>query len=110
MFQWNEEKLRFMEDAAAWGDFHARLAATLAPYLPGDGHICDAGCGTGHLSLALSPYVRQVTAVDVSGEALALLAENCRKRHIHAGANVLVAGSAVYKAADIPQRIKELRG
>ena len=29
---------------------------------------------------------------------------------IHAGANVLVAGSAVYKAADIPQRIKELRG
>ena len=78
MFQWNEEKLRFMEDAAAWGDFHARLAATLAPYLPGDGHICDAGCGTGHLSLALSPYVRQVTAVDVSGEALALLAENCR--------------------------------
>lgn len=82
MFQWNKEKLRFMEDAAAWGDFHARLAAALAPYLPGDGHICDAGCGTGHLSLALSPYVRQVTAVDVSGEALGLLAENCRKRHM----------------------------
>ena len=31
MFQWNKEKLRFMEDAAAWGDFHARLAAALAP-------------------------------------------------------------------------------
>ena len=31
-------------------------------------------------------------------------------RRIHAGANVLVAGSAVYKAEDIPQRIKELRG
>ena len=29
---------------------------------------------------------------------------------IHSGANVLVAGSAVYKAADIPARIKELRG
>ena len=29
---------------------------------------------------------------------------------IHAGANVVVAGSAVYKAADIPARIKELRG
>ena len=26
------------------------------------------------------------------------------------GANVLVAGSAVYKAADIPARIQELRG
>lgn len=29
---------------------------------------------------------------------------------IDAGANVLVAGSAVYKAADIPARIRELRG
>ena len=29
---------------------------------------------------------------------------------IEAGANVLVAGSAVYKAADIPARINELRG
>jgi len=29
---------------------------------------------------------------------------------IEAGANVLVAGSAVYKADDIPARIRELRG
>ena len=29
---------------------------------------------------------------------------------IHSGANVLVAGSAVYKAEDIPARIAELRG
>ena len=29
---------------------------------------------------------------------------------IEAGANVLVAGSAVYKASDIPAKIKELRG
>ena len=80
MFQWNAEKVRFMEDAAAWGDFHARLAAELAPYLPRNGHVCDAGCGTGHLALALSPYVKRVTAVDVSAQALALLTENCRKR------------------------------
>ena len=32
------------------------------------------------------------------------------KTCIAAGANVLVAGSAVYKAADIPAKIKELRG
>ena len=32
------------------------------------------------------------------------------KACIEAGANVLVAGSAVYKAADIPARIAELRG
>ena len=32
------------------------------------------------------------------------------KTCIDAGANVLVAGSAVYKAADIPARIAQLRG
>ena len=36
-------------------------------------------------------------------------AQTC-KTCIEAGANVLVAGSAVYKAADIPAKIKELRG
>ena len=35
--------------------------------------------------------------------------DTCR-RCIDAGANVLVAGSAVYKAPDIPLRIRELRG
>ena len=82
MFYWDEERVRFMEDAAAWGDFHARLAAELAKSLPPESRICDAGCGTGHLSLALSPYVRQVTAVDVSQQALSLLADNCRKRNV----------------------------
>lgn len=82
MFRWDQEKIRFMEDAAAWGDYHARLAALLAPALPAGGHVCDAGCGTGHLSLEMSGYVRQVTAVDVSGEALALLADNCRRREV----------------------------
>ena len=35
---------------------------------------------------------------------------NTCKVCIASGANVLVAGSAVYKAADIPTRIRELRG
>ena len=82
MFYWDEERIRLMEDAAAWGDFHARLAAELAKSLPPESRICDAGCGTGHLSLALSSYARQVTAVDVSQQALSLLADNCRKRNV----------------------------
>lgn len=82
MFLWSDEKVQFMEDAAAWGDFHSRLADMLTPHLPTGGHVCDAGCGTGHLSLALSAHVGRVTAVDVSGQALALLAENCRRQGI----------------------------
>ncbi len=38
------------------------------------------------------------------------VAPDTRDTCVQAGANVLVAGSAVYKAADIPARIAELRG
>lgn len=38
------------------------------------------------------------------------VAPDTYKACIDAGANVLVAGSAVYKASDIPARIEELRG
>ena len=44
--------------------------------------------------------------LEVDGGVDAVTCKTC----IEAGANVLVAGSAVYKAADIPTKIKELRG
>ena len=44
--------------------------------------------------------------LEVDGGVDAVTAKVC----VAAGANVLVAGSAVYKAADIPAKIKELRG
>ena len=44
--------------------------------------------------------------LEVDGGIDAVTCKTC----IEAGANVLVAGSAVYKAADIPAKIKELRG
>ena len=44
--------------------------------------------------------------LEVDGGVDAATCHTC----IEVGANVLVAGSAVYKAADIPAKIKELRG
>ena len=44
--------------------------------------------------------------LEVDGGVDAVTCKTC----IEAGANVLVAGSAVYKAADIPAKIRELRG
>ena len=44
--------------------------------------------------------------LEVDGGVDAVTCHTC----IEAGANVLVAGSAVYRAADIPAKIKELRG
>ena len=80
--QWTDENIAFLRDAAAINRYYETIAERIAPQLPENAHICDAGCGTGHLALALAPYVKRVTAVDVSHQALALLAENCQKRGI----------------------------
>lgn len=82
MFQWNEDRVRFLRDASEYSDYHRLLAGWMQPRLHPTDHICDAGCGLGYLSLALSPYVRRVTAVDHSGEALAVLRENCARRGV----------------------------
>ena len=82
MFQWNEEMVRFMRDASERGDYHQRLVRWMLPDLHPADHICDAGCGLGYLSLALSPYVRRVTAADRSEEALSVLRENCVRRGV----------------------------
>lgn len=80
MFQWNAEKVRFMEDARRVGRF-PRPVGGGAGSLPAPERPCvRRGLRHGHLALALSPYVKRVTAVDVSAQALALLTENCRKR------------------------------
>ena len=44
--------------------------------------------------------------LEVDGGVDAITCRAC----VEAGANVLVAGSAIYRAADIPAKIKELRG
>ena len=71
-----------MADAAGETDFHRCLAAELLPYLTPEDAVCDAGCGLGHLSLALSPYVRTVTAVEREQRALAVLERELALRHI----------------------------
>ena len=73
MFEWTEERVSFMADACERTDFHEKLAALLAPYLKKTDSICDAGCGLGYLSLALSPLVGHVTAAERDDRALDVL-------------------------------------
>lgn len=80
--RWNSDMVRFMCDAAEYGNYYQALAELLLPELDGQTHICDAGCGLGFLSLALAPHVGQVTAVERDPIALAALEENCRRRGI----------------------------
>ncbi len=70
MQRWSEDTIRFMEDASVYGNYHKELAQILLPYLPTEGHVCDAGCGLGHLALELAKECKMVTAVDASANAL----------------------------------------
>lgn len=82
MFVWSPERIRFLADASEYTSFNSILAGHIVPYLPNSAHVCDAGCGLGYLSLALSANCSRITAADTSAEALAVLEENLRQFHI----------------------------
>ena len=82
MFQWKEDMVRFMRDASEYGSFNETLASLIAPHISKESHICDAGCGLGYLSLALSPFAGRVTSVDINENALQVLKDNCSKRNV----------------------------
>jgi len=76
----------------------------------------EPGFGGQHFMADQMPKVTAIRAlIDAQNPACELevdggVAPDTCKTCIDAGANVLVAGSAVYKAADIPARIAQLRG
>lgn len=71
---WSPDTIRFLRDAAAVSGYYAEIARRAAAYFPPDAHVCDAGCGLGELSLALLPYCRRVTAIDLCPAPIADLA------------------------------------
>lgn len=73
MQHWSRESIEYLHDAVAHSAYYRIIAEKIAPQLPPEAHVCDAGCGTGELSLALLPYCAHVTAVDHSPAAIAEL-------------------------------------
>lgn len=74
-FFWTDDSIRFMQDASEHSDFHERLASLLAPLLPPQARVIEAGCGLGHLSKALAPYCHRIVALDRSSSATAVAAK-----------------------------------
>ena len=48
---WTEESIAFLRDAAAINRYYETIAERIAPQLPENAHICDAGCGIGELNI-----------------------------------------------------------
>jgi len=76
MTDWTVSRVGFMEQALPYTDYYRAIARRMAPYLPREGHVCDAGCGLGELGICLLPYCGRVTCVDRSKRAI----ESLRRR------------------------------
>lgn len=81
------------------------LVMTVEPGFGGQSFMADMLPKIRGISALIKEY-RPACELEVDGGVAPDTCKTC----IEAGANVLVAGSAVYKAADIPARIAELRG
>lgn len=80
-YEWNADTVRFLRDASEFSPgYYETLADAVAPYLPADATVLDAGCGLGYLSLALAGHAASVTAADVSPRALSVLEANRASR------------------------------
>lgn len=77
---WDEVRLSFMKDASCYnpGYYTALWEAIRAQLQEAPRHICDAGCGAGYLSLEMAKHCENVTAVDLSEAATALLRQNAQ--------------------------------
>ncbi|NLZ77816.1 MAG: class I SAM-dependent methyltransferase [Spirochaetales bacterium] len=82
MRPWTAESIRYRIAAAETGSMEETIARHIAAHLSRDSHVCDAGCGLGHLSLELASYFRQVTAVDTCQPALDVLIAAKTKRGV----------------------------
>jgi SAM-dependent methyltransferase len=87
--------------------------------------VLDLGCGAGHLSFAIAPQVREVTAYDLSAEMLATVAEAARQRgHANirtaqgrceslpfdaASFDAVVTRYSAHHWADLPRALAEMR-
>lgn len=67
---WDAQQVEWFGRASAYGSFHQKLAAMVAPCLRPTDSLCDVGCGMGRLSLALAPQVARVTGIDVRPRAV----------------------------------------
>lgn len=79
-FEWTQEKMDFMRDAFEQVRYQEELAERALHYIFRGISVCDAGCGLGYLALALSGRCREVTALDISRDALDVLRQNLAKR------------------------------
>ncbi|MDR0886031.1 MAG: class I SAM-dependent methyltransferase [Clostridiales Family XIII bacterium] len=82
-FEWTDEKIEQYIRASKYTEFHKNLAARIHPFLNESDRILDIGCGTGCIDIALSPWVKSITAFDIDDRAIDYFKEEIKKSDMH---------------------------
>ena len=72
-FSWNEDTIRWYQEANNYTGFFNHIAKLIAPSLKGYNTLCDIGCGLGILDLAICQHIDHITCIDISKEAIGAL-------------------------------------
>lgn len=78
-FQWTDENIRWMQDAAKKSRYYPTIAEKISAYLPPSARVFDAGGGLGDLAMWLSYHVRHVTVIEQDPKAVAAFRTRCPK-------------------------------
>lgn len=82
MLTWDQENIRWMENAATHTDYYEKILEYIAPYLKVGDQVCEIACGLGHLACAIANQVDRVTAIDISPEAVEKTREKATRNNI----------------------------
>lgn len=81
-FIWTSQNIKWFERAAVQTAFYTLVANHLRDIVSQNATVYDLGCGTGYLSLELSPFVGEIIAVDWNEEAIGFLQRKSKERNI----------------------------
>lgn len=87
MFIWTTNKIHWYQQAANYTKYYKEIFQEISPHIKDSDHVCDLGCGLGDLSIELATIADEVTSIDISKEALAVLKE---KKHAKKVTNINV--------------------
>lgn len=80
MFLWDEDNIRWMEEASEATGYYEELSRLILTYLKPSDRVCEIGCGLGHLACAIAPYVKHITAIDINEKAIEKVGEKVKNK------------------------------
>lgn len=82
LFQWNENTLRWFQDASDYTGYNRELAKLLRPFLKDCSTLCDVGCGMALIDFELAPNLEQITCVDISEDVIQYVNERAERLQV----------------------------